>query len=152
MNTLKIQTEIMKHMHKGGKMGYQKSGDMFLVVVNHFGAAIPEREMLLNYEHDHAEFDCSLEDIFYNDSIRHVAASTNKLQELDNVMLRKLESGDGMVRCWVDEKLYKLFGDSFQYEITASDQPVLVISDKTQQVVGVILPFVCDSLEEHDGK
>ncbi len=148
MNTLKIQTEIMKRMHKGGKLKYQKSGDMFLVAVDCFGAAIPEREMLLNYAHDQAEAVNTLGDIFYNDSARHIAASTNKLQELDNITLRKLETGNGMVRCWIDEKLYKLFGDSYQYEITAMDEPVIVSSDKTQEIVGVILPVVGDSLEE----
>lgn len=124
-------------MHKGKKMQYQKADDIFLVYCDGIGIVIPEKEMLLNYMHQNAESSNVLREQFCFDGISRSVVSSDKLQEFENVTLRKLEIASGTVYL-VDDKMFKLFGKYCDYEICETADAVIAIHYNTREVIGII--------------
>ncbi len=141
MNTMKIQTEILKELYKlPHEMTYQMDADDIFFAEGCYAVRIPQDKCYLNLEHEQIRCANNLREYFENRQNAYTAQSTNVLRELDSkVLIRKMESGNGAVCCWIDEKHYKLFGDKYQYLITAPDEVVQVLDN--DKIIGAIMPI-----------
>lgn len=150
MNTMKIQTEILKELYKlNCEMTYQPDTEDIFFSNGCYAVRIPQNRCYLTLEHEQIRRTYSLGQYFKNRPNAYIAQSTNVLQELDTKnLIRKMESGNGAVCCWIDEKYYKLFGDKYQYLITAPNEIVQVMAN--DEVIGTIMPIGMKGLDENE--
>lgn len=150
MNTMKIQTEILKELYKKSYgMSYQSSEEDIFFSEGYYAVRIPKKECFLNLEHERIMHTNNLKRHFENHPNSYIAQSTNVLKKLGfKVLIRKMESGNGTVCCWISERHYKLFGDKYQYLITAPDKAIQVL-DNHDEVVGVIMPVQVGNSTTH---
>ncbi len=150
MNTLKIQTEILKELYKlPCEMLYQMDTDDIYLSNGCYVVRIPQDSCYLTLEHEKIRRVYSLGKYFENRPNAYIAQSTNVLQELDTKnLIRKMESGNGAACCWIDEKYYKLFGDKYQYLITAPNEVVQVVAN--DKVIGAIMPIGMKGLDDNE--
>lgn len=144
INTIKIQTELMKIIKKGNlnRVMWQEADDkMYLTLDGYVMYIIPKCEFYINFEYLEG-LNRNLRELIQLDGYR-IANSFDKFkQDNKNQLLRILEIDDAT--CYVDDKFIKSFGKDIYFKIKNRLEQVYVYDTHTDEMIGVVCPVRCN--------
>lgn len=149
MNIMKIQIEILKEMLKQPcNIACQLDAEDIIFSNGEYAVRIPQDSCCLTLEHKKIRRIDDLKEYFESRSNSYIVERTTSMLELEpKILIRKMESKYGNPYCWINEKYYKLFGNKYQYLVTAPDEALQVIDD-SKKIIAIIMPVKISNLYE----
>lgn len=143
INTIKIQTELMKIIEKGdlSRVRWQEADDKIYLTLDGVSIhIIPGRAFYINLEYLDG-LNKELRKIIKLDGYR-IANSSNNYKLANNRLLRILERDD--VICYVDDRIIKSYGKDIYFKIKNRLEQVYVYDTHTDEMIGVVCPVRCN--------